>query len=234
VLSSGPTSSEGIFHYWFLLVRASLVAIPALFLLIMWIDEPLAGVIHHYGPPLKPLFEWVMLGQEWLGGLFFYRGIPVAWLGLLLLFLLLRLRRRPHCTVWLVVLLTWISSEGITNLLKGYFNRPRPYEVWSQVAPNANFWQEAGRFYAFPSGHTAWMAGLLLPLALRFPRLRPGLLAGIGLVAVSRLGLEQHWLSDVAASVYLSLLLACGFEMSTWWLRPRSASSLLPSAPDAT
>lgn len=106
------------------------------------------------------------------------------------------------------------------GLLVHFFNRPRPSDVFNHLAPGAGFWQGT-EFNAFPSGHAAGAAGLLLPWALRFPKARPWLLAWLGLVCLGRVVLEFHWLSDVVAGAALGLLLTCGFEMGTWWLRPK-------------
>ncbi|MBC6607275.1 phosphatase PAP2 family protein [Hymenobacter sp. BT188] len=232
-MSRSFTSMKGISQYWQLMVRSTFVAIPLLLLLIFLVDEPLARVVRSYGDSLKPFFELVMRGSEWLHERFFYHGLPIGWLVLLLASLITRLMQYPTSTVWLVALLTLIGSEGLMNILKVYFNRPRPFEVLSPVGPDAGFWQSAGQFDAFPSGHTAWIAGLLMPLALRFPKLRVAALSIIALVAVGRVGLEVHWLSDVVASIHLSLLLTCGFELGTWWLRARTVYSV-SSVPDAT
>ncbi|UYZ65064.1 phosphatase PAP2 family protein [Hymenobacter weizhouensis] len=213
-------------HYLRLLLRATLLTLPLLLLSIDGVDEPLARFVHEHGALLKPFFAGVMWVSEALQQLLFYHGLPVGWLALLLLFLVLRLLRRPHSTVWLVTLLTLVGSEAATKLLKPYFNRPRPLEVLSGMAPDAGFWQTAGRFDAFPSGHTAWVAGLLLPLALRFPPARPWLLGFVGLVAAGRVALEMHWLSDVVAAVYVALVLTCVFEVLTGWLRPAPPSPL--------
>jgi undecaprenyl-diphosphatase len=149
---------------------------------------------------------------------------PWLWLLLLLLFVVARLRRWPHCTIWLVALLTMVSSQGLRNLLAVYFNRPRPWQVFGHIASDGGFWQAAGRFDAFPSGHAAGTAGLLLPWALRFPRARPWLLSWLVLVCLGRVVLEYHWLSDVVAGAALGLLLTCLWELTTKWLRPRSAA----------
>ncbi|WP_460620753.1 phosphatase PAP2 family protein [Hymenobacter tenuis] len=198
------------------------------------VDEPLATIVHQHGALLQPVASPLMRGVDWMQEHFFYHGLPIGWLGLLLAFVVTRLLRQPSSTVWLVSLLTVIGSEAAGNLLKLFFNRPRPLDVWSQTAPDAAFWQPIGRFDAFPSGHTAWVAGLLLPIALRFPKLRPVLLVVVGLVALGRVALGVHWFSDVVAAVYLALLLTCGFEIGTWWLRPRASVQLTPEARHAT
>ncbi|GGG36708.1 phosphatase PAP2 family protein [Hymenobacter glacieicola] len=214
-------------RYYLRLAGAALLTIPViLLLLIEWVDVPLATWLHQYGEPVRPFFSAVMVATDYLWGLLHVPspvGVPWAWLLLLLLFVLSWARRWPQATIWLVVFLSMVGSEGLGNFLKIYFNRPRPAAIGLHAAPNAGFWQPVGRFDAFPSGHTAWVAGLLLPLALRFPRLRPVLLGLIGLVAAGRVALEFHWLSDVVAAGCLGLVLTCGFEIGTWWLRPKAA-----------
>lgn len=210
-----------------LLLRVTLLFVPLLLLLVWVVDEPLAQLVHEHGAGLKPFFAGIHRVGGAVQQAFFYHGLPVGWLTLLLLFLVFRLLRHPHSTVWLVTLLTLVGSEGLTSLLKVYTNRPRPLSVLSGATPNADFWQATGRFDAFPS---AWAAGLLLPLALRFPRLRPWLLGAVALVAASRVGLEVHWLSDVVAAVYVALALSCGFEVLPRWLRPEPAPLPAPEA----
>ena len=198
---------------------AGLLAIPLILLLIIGVDVPLAELLHQHGAPLRPFFAGFMHLHDSLQGILQARPLWV-WLALLLLFAITRWRQRPESTIWLVALLTLIGSEGGANLLKIYFNRPRPLQVFEHLAANANFWQ-AGPFDAFPSGHAAGAAGLLLPWALRFPRARPWLLAWLGLVCLGRVVLEFHWLSDVVAGAAIGLVLTCGFELATWWLRPK-------------
>lgn len=222
--------------YLLLLLKGLLTLVPLTLLCIFVVDEPLARLVHEHGAPLRPFFAASMTiidGSSALlhesGGL----GVPWPWLLMPVVFGVARYRRWAHCTIWMVVLLAMVGSEGVGNLLKLYFNRPRPLAILTYQIPNADFWQPVGRFDAFPSGHTAWAAGLLLPLALRFPKVRPWLLACIGLVAMARVGLEAHWLSDIVAAVCLALVLTCGAEMATWWLRPKGTFSEPPSVPAA-
>ena len=104
--------------------------------------------------------------------------------------------------------LYWLAAAGFAlvagPLLKYGFQIPRP-EIVAQ----------AGASYAFPSGHTLWamvMYGFLSVLVARTvtPRWRwiPYSLAGllITTVAISRLYLGMHWLSDVLGSIALGLV----------------------------
>ncbi|WP_197031951.1 phosphatase PAP2 family protein [Hymenobacter swuensis] len=197
-----------------------LLSIPLVLLLIIAVDEPLAGLLHRHGAPLRPFFAGIMRAHDAITD----KLMPLwLWPLLLLLFAVARLRWWPHCTIWLVALLTMVSSQGLRHPLAMYFNRPRPGQVFGHLVTNADFWQAAGRFDAFPSGHAAGTAGLLLPWALRFPKARPWLLGWLGLVCLGRVVLEFHWLSDVVAGAALGLLLTCGWDLTTGWLRPSSA-----------
>lgn len=199
----------------------ALASVPLMLLLILTVDEPLSGLLHQHGAPLRPFFAGFMRVHDAVTD----KLMPLwLWPLLLLLFAVARLRRWPHCTIWLVALLTMISSQGLRHLLAAYFNRPRPLQVFEHLAANADFWQLEGRFDAFPSGHAAGTAGLLLPWALRFPKALPSLLGWLGLVCLGRVVLEYHWLSDVVAGAALGLLLTCGWELATGWLRPRPAA----------
>ncbi|HEY0013383.1 MAG TPA: phosphatase PAP2 family protein [Allosphingosinicella sp.] len=99
-----------------------------------------------------------------------------------------------------------LLAYGIADLSTPYFGRVRP----SEVVPGVDLWFVAGR--AFPSGHVAFYAGLLLPLALLFPRLSPLWLAPPLLVAAARVMQHDHYLSDVSASLALAAALAAGFS----------------------
>ncbi|SET71978.1 phosphatase PAP2 family protein [Hymenobacter actinosclerus] len=202
------------------LLVVALLAVPVMLLLIVCVDEPLANLLHAHGAPLRLFFAGLMQAHDIVIDTLHAQAVWL-WPGLLVLFIGTRLRRRPGSTIWLVGVLGWISGSVAGSMLKVYFDRPRPSDVFHQLASNANFWQVSGQFDAFPSGHAAGTAGLLLPWALRFPKARPWLLSWLGLVCLGRVVLELHWLSDVVAGAALGLLLTCGFELATWWLRPK-------------
>jgi len=104
--------------------------------------------------------------------------------------------------------LYWLAAAGFAllagPLLKYVFQIPRPDIV-----------AQAGRSYAFPSGHTLWATmiyGFFSVLLARMvtPRWRwiPYSLAGllVTCIALSRLYLGVHWLSDVLGSIALGLI----------------------------
>jgi len=132
---------------------------------------------------------------------------------------------------WLVMFVAsaHLSSRLIAGLLKGPFGRLRPFEViasgtWDPLA----FFKDGS---AFPSGHVAHFWGLFLPLMLLFPRYRIPLLVLPIFIAIARIGVNEHWCSDVFASIALAALLTFLFA---WVFRinagKRDAAPLVPVA----
>ena len=79
--------------------------------------------------------------------------------------------------------------------LKRTIRRPRPCAVeahcWSRLLPTDQF--------SFPSGHSITAFAVAVPLGAFYPALMPGLLFCAVSVALSRILLGMHYLSDVIA-----------------------------------
>ena len=140
------------------------------------------------------------------------RALVAIWLGLQ--------RRWRAFSTWV---LTWIVAELITAMAKGFFHRGRP---------PVSLVETVG--YSFPSGHA--VAGAATAVALVLVLLPPGPerrrweLAAVAfafVMALSRVYLRAHWLSDVAAGVLLGAGVALGCaglvtEVRDLFLRRRS------------
>jgi membrane-associated phospholipid phosphatase len=164
---------------------------------ILWLDVPLARWLHAHSAGAVPFFAafteavdvtYAVTLRNWLGwpALFWALGLAYV-LGRWVL-------RWQSATVFLITLLTHVSSEVSANLLKVAVHRPRP-AVLFEAGPVESF--------SFPSGHTAIYWSLFLPLAVAFPRWRWPLLVVPGLVSLGRLVLGVHYLSDVWAAIWL-------------------------------
>ena len=89
--------------------------------------------------------------------------------------------------------------------LKRLSQRPRPCQIephcWSKVLPPDQF--------SFPSGHTMTAFSIALVVSYFYPSLE-GVLFFLALsIAVSRIVLGMHFLSDVLAGVVLGVALGC-------------------------
>lgn len=91
-------------------------------------------------------------------------------------------------------------------ILKRAINRQRPCCIathcWAELLPPDQF--------SFPSGHSITAFAVATPMFLHYPTLTAGLLfCGIS-VALSRIMLGLHFLSDVLVGCGLGFLLGCG------------------------
>ena len=107
-------------------------------------------------------------------------------------------------------------SEGAGVLLflrlKHATGRRRPCEFephcWARLLPPDQF--------SFPSGHTITAFAVAVSLSLFYPGLAIGLLFSAASIALSRVLLGMHFLSDVVAGAAIGTLLALG---TTWIMR---------------
>ncbi|WP_394940321.1 phosphatase PAP2 family protein [Psychromicrobium sp. YIM B11713] len=126
----------------------------------------------------------------------------------------------------------WVGAMALgaasSNIIKHIVGRRRP--------PLADMATGVNHSFSFPSGHTLGMAifilvlgYLLLSRSYRSGKLVLWLLAAlvtIGLVALSRLYLGYHWLSDVSASLSVALVFL-GLVILADVFRPKRADTLL-------
>jgi undecaprenyl-diphosphatase len=90
--------------------------------------------------------------------------------------------------------------------LKKRINRKRPCAIqphcWATLLPPDRF--------SFPSGHTITAFAIAITLSSFYPSLLPGLLFCAASIAISRILLGMHFLSDVVVGALIGSGLACG------------------------
>jgi undecaprenyl-diphosphatase len=93
----------------------------------------------------------------------------------------------------------------VFQALKRLSQRPRPCQIephcWSKVLPPDKF--------SFPSGHTMTAFSIALVVSYFYPSLEAVLFFLALSIAVSRIVLGMHYLSDVLAGVVLGVALGC-------------------------
>ena len=146
----------------------------------------------------------------------------VYWTLALLAVVLFAVRRR-----WIEALLlgfALVSADTISRVMKQAVNRARP--------PAALVLGPVGTNMSFPSGHTIGAAAFALALTYLWWRAQRGLLRaclGLGIalavtaaMAISRLYLADHWLTDVLASIVLAFGVMSGVVLLDILLQRRS------------
>jgi membrane-associated phospholipid phosphatase len=144
--------------------------------------------------------------------------------------LLLAHRRRPDLAVFLVS--SFVGSELLVNSLKAAFHRARP--AFAAVTAHS---------YSFPSGHAAvstavyGASALILAESVKSRLVRIGVatvaVALVGMIGLSRILLDVHYLSDVLAGFSLGLawLSSCTLGLLAYRASSRGRLVRLRSAP---
>jgi len=192
----------------FLLFTA--LTLPACALLIGFGDQPLAQLVHAHFAWAAPFFAALTAAADAAHDALMQHvlGLPLIFLALGAAFAVGRygLKRRG-ATLFLVLLLTHEFSMVLANVLKGSVHRLRPEVLFGAGYPGLGLWAAGPHNDSFPSTHVAIYFSLFWPVAVAFPRWRGPLLVLPGLIALGRLVLGMHYLSDVWFSVWLVVAL---------------------------
>lgn len=113
--------------------------------------------------------------------------------------------RRHRPLAWLLVFagLSQLLARLVAGVLKNVFERTRPYEGLPD-----RWFTDGGS--SFPSGHAAHFWGLFFGLSIVFPRLRIPLLVLAVFVSISRVMVNDHFVSDVVGSAAIAALVTAG------------------------
>lgn len=99
-----------------------------------------------------------------------------------------------------------LVGVAVFKILKRLSHRPRPCQIephcWSKVLPPDRF--------SFPSGHTMTAFSIALVLSYFYRGVELPLYFLAGSIAISRVVLGMHFLSDVLAGAILGVGLGCG------------------------
>lgn len=205
-----------------------LVAVVLTFLGIFLFDQPVAAFAHRAGGRQSPVL------QEGTGWLEIASGFTIAryFLTYLILgaaaLLFIAKSTRPYAWMLLFIGSTNLVTRLVAGTLKNVFNRLRPFEVIQAGDWDWHFFGDRGS--SFPSGHSAHFWSLFLPLAFLFPCYRIPFFIIPVFITIARVGVNDHWCSDVIASAGIAALITLGF---TRVFRMKTVESPDPTAPPA-
>jgi membrane-associated phospholipid phosphatase len=186
-----------------------LLAVALTLLAIFFFDRPVAAFAQSAGGRQSPV---LLRGTEWLE---VASGFPIDRYLLTYLMvgtgLLLFIWRSTRAAAWMLLFIA--SAHLVTRLtggtLKNVFHRLRPFEVIQAGNWDWKFFGDHGS--SFPSGHAAHFWGLFFPLAFLFPRYRFPFLIVPVFISIARVGVNDHWCSDILGSIGLAALITVIF-----------------------
>ncbi len=118
----------------------------------------------------------------------------------------------------LIAVVASLTQSALVELIKMLTGRPRPIVVEEQgVVPGFHGLGFDGN--SFPSGHATFAFTLAAVAAAFLPRARVPIYAVATFIAISRVMLDKHYLSDVIAGALLGYAVAA-FFLSAWMPRP--------------
>ena len=176
-----------------LIVAGGMLAI----LLAFTVDQPIARFMADTSPQLLRVIRFVTwFGQ---GGVTLYPTGLIVIAGLAARSLLPGLRQtlddiiRKAAAIFITVAVAGLADD----LLKIVFGRARPYRWLAGDDSGFGFFRYGAKFASFPSGHTTTSVAAALAFGAIFPRGRPVFLLAALSIAISRIVLDAHYVSDV-------------------------------------
>lgn len=124
----------------------------------------------------------------------------------------------------LFFLLVILISGLVCDILKVVLARARPTEWFQHHLYGFYFFNfKTAKMWSFPSGHATIIASLMISASLLWRRFWPVFMLIMLLVAISRLILVAHFLSDVMLGMYLGAIISIciyrimyGYERKTY------------------
>ena len=198
-----------------------IVSLALTFLSIFLFDQPIAAFVQRVGGRSSVILQQ---GTSYLEVI---SGFPIAryalTYALLTAGLILFVWKSTRSAAWslLFIACAQFATRLTAETLKSVFERLRPFEVIQ--AGNWDWKFFGGHGNAFPSGHGAHFWGLFFPLAFLFPRYCIPLLIIPLFISVARVGVNDHWCSDVLDSVALAAAITLFF---IWLFRMKPPQSI--------
>ena len=210
------------------IIYSFVVALALTLLSIFFFDQPIAAFVQKVGGRSSAIL------QQGTSFLEVISGFPIARYALsyalLTAGLILSFWKSTRSAAWMLLFIG--CAQFVTRIaagtLKGVFERLRPFEVIQAGDWDWKFF--GGQGNSFPSGHGAHFWGLFFPLAFLFPRYRIPFLIIPLFISVARVGVNDHWCSDVLGSIAIAAAITL-FFIWLFRMKPAIASEPSPATP---
>jgi lipid A 4'-phosphatase len=191
-------------------LASSAPAALAIILSIAFLDRPIARFFHAQSETLHSVFRFItQFGlAKW-----YLIGAAALWAGLHLAARLPRYAARAHrldaySYLPLFFFATLAAAGLVVDVLKGVFGRARPKLLFADGEYGFFFGSAHADYWSFPSGHTANAVAIALALFAIWPRFLPLYVVFALLVALSRIIITAHYLSDVIMGACVAVVTA--------------------------
>lgn len=184
------------------IVYSILLSIALTLLCVLFLDQPIAALVQKVNGRSSAILLQGTTLLEVISG--FPIGKYALTFTLIALGLILLTWKSTRSAAWMLLFIgcTQLTTRLFVGTLKGVFERLRPFEVIEAGNWDSKFF--GGHGNAFPSGHGAHFWGLFFPLAFLFPRYRIPLLIIPLFISIARVGVNDHWCSDVIGSIAIA------------------------------
>jgi lipid A 4'-phosphatase len=173
-----------------------------------FVDRPLAIYLRARDPDLRTLFDVIgRLGLTW-GYLAIFGVVFVAlhWGGLAPRLRPFAVPMRALSAVPAFLFLAIGASGVVVDLMKIVFGRPRPKLLFGSEVYDFNWLNWHPDHWSFPSGHSATIVALMTALWYLWPRHVLFYVLAAAIVALSRVAVGAHYLSDVLAGALVAIV----------------------------
>jgi membrane-associated phospholipid phosphatase len=194
------------------LLIAAFVACALSTAAIFTVDGPLAVVLSSLSSESR---RWIQSFTSISEVLFAFRISPYLYGALLVMAGVLAFRWRNRTLVpWalLFVGLSHVTARLAADVAKPPFSRLRPFEALANNGWHDTWFATVGN--SFPSGHAAHFWGLFFPLAVLFPKYTVPFAVLPALVSTARVAVNDHYLSDVFASVAIAAIVTWAYAVA--------------------
>lgn len=155
-------------------------------------------LLTHLSPQLKPLSKALSL--------LIFPPLHLFLWGLL--FIIARIRKSFWTLPLFETLISQCLSVAFVRVAKVIIGRARPDIYLKKGIYGFYGFEWNHHFHSFPSGHTLMIFTLATSLSLAFPRWRIPLFSLATLLALSRVFLAKHYLSDVMGTAAIGIVIA--------------------------
>lgn len=133
-----------------------------------------------------------------------------------IVFVVAAAQKRHNLARWAFAVIAAVGASGIiVNLLKMLIGKSRPKLLFTEGRLDFTPFSYGHEVNGFPSGHATTVAAAAVVLSVAFPRWRGVILPAAFLLALTRVAIHAHYLSDVCAGFALGL--ACGLLTFKVW-----------------